>query len=344
MSEELLNIFYPLSELEANILAGKEEPPDARRYDDLVLRRERFLRSGKLIAIALNYRFCTAQLHSHDFIEMAYMLHGSVTHEIEGRTVALTEGDLLIMNRNVHHSVGFAGREDIMINFIVLPEFFGRAMELAQLEDSPMHRFFLSCILDDDNTPDYLLFNIREILPLRHLVENLIWSVKNDVPYKQTTNQLTMALLLRLLQYHAGSVRSDEPGYGLIWEVQRYIDKNYRDGSLEDAAAQLQYEIPVRQQDQYRFGCILADSVDKYSDPFFVDILSAMELTCKGNNSMISIVKSYRELAVPQILQEFISADLDGVFLMEHVPEETMAILEAHIPHIIMIDKDVIFF
>lgn len=242
MSEELLNIFYPLSELETNILAGTEEPPDARRYDDLVLRRERFLRRGKLIAIALNYRFCTAQLHSHDFIEMAYMLHGSVTHEIEGRTVALTEGDLLIMNRNVHHSVGFAGREDIMINFIVLPEFFGRAMELAQLEDSPMHRFFLSCILDDDNTPDYLLFNIREILPLRHLVENLIWSVKNDVPYKQTTNQLTMALLLRLLQYHAGNVRSDEPGYGLIWEVQRYIDKNYRDGSLEDAAAQLHYD------------------------------------------------------------------------------------------------------
>ena len=126
-------------------------------------------------------------------------------------------------------------------------------------------------------------------------------------------------------------VLSGDPDFNVREETRRKII---------DAAAQLQYEIPVRQQDQYRFGCILADSVDKYSDPFFVDILSAMELTCKGNNSMISIVKSYRELAVPQILQEFISAELDGVFLMEHVPEETMAVLEAHIPHIIMIDKD----
>ena len=207
-----------------------------------MLHRESFLRRGKLIDLRLNYRFCAAPLHSHDFIEMAYVLHGRLTHEIEGKTVAMTEGDLLIMNRNVRHSVALCGQEDIMINFIMLPEYFERSMKLAELEDSPMRRFFLSCILDTDNTPDYLLFNVKEILPLRHLIENMIWSVKNDIPYKQTTNQLTMALLLRLLQYHAGQVRSDTPEYGLIWEVQRYIDRSYRDGSLEEAAEQLHYD------------------------------------------------------------------------------------------------------
>ena len=242
MSQKLLDIFYPLSETEREYSAMSIKPPEEQTRDRLVLQRDDFLRKGKLIDMRLNHRFAYAPLHSHDFIEMAYVLHGSLTHEIEGKTVEMNEGDLLIMNRNVHHSVALCGQEDIMINFIVLPEFFERAMEIAQLEASPMYRFFLSCILDTDNTPDYLLFNIKDILPLRHLVENLIWSIKNDIPYKQTTNQLTMALLLRLLQYHAGQVRSDEPGYGLIWEVQRYIDSHYRDGSLEDAAGQLHYD------------------------------------------------------------------------------------------------------
>ena len=242
MSEELLSLFYPLSDVERQIRAGQMKPPESQAQEGLVLHRENFLRRGKLIDLRLNYRFCAAPLHSHDFIEMAYVLHGRLTHEIEGKAVEMTEGDLLIMNRNVRHSVALCGQEDIMINFIMLPEYFERAMKLADLEDSPMRRFFFSCILDTDNTPDYLLFNVKEILPLRHLIENMIWSVKNDIPYKQTTNQLTMALLLRLLQYHAGQVRSDMPEYGLIWEIQRYIDRSYRDGSLEEAAEKLHYD------------------------------------------------------------------------------------------------------
>ena len=242
MSEELLSVFYPLSELEELGKAGLAESPAEPEHGRLVLRREAFLRKGKLIDLRLNHRFFRAPTHSHDFIEMAYVLHGSITHEIEGKELVMTEGDLLLMNRNTYHAVAMCGQEDIMINFIVLPEFFERSMKLAELEDSPMQRFFMSCILEEANTPDYLLFNIKEILPLRHLVENLIWTVKNDVPYRQSTLQLTMALLLRLLQYHAGQVRSDEPEYGLIWDVQRYIDVHYCDGSLEDAAEQLHYD------------------------------------------------------------------------------------------------------
>lgn len=126
-------------------------------------------------------------------------------------------------------------------------------------------------------------------------------------------------------------VLSGDPDFSVREETRRKIN---------DAAAQLQYELPVRRQDQYRFGCVLSDSVDKYSDPFFVDILVAMESACKGRNAMIAMVKSYRELENPQILQEFISAGLDGAFLMEHVSPETMKVLQAHIPHIILIDKD----
>ena len=262
MSEELLSAFYPLSEVEKLAKAGLASFPEQPGEGELILRRDVFLRKGKLIDIRVNYRFFDAPRHSHDFIEMAYVLHGSLTHEIEGKKVVMNEGDLLIMNRNAHHAVERCGQEDIMINFIVLPEFFERAIKQAELEESPMQRFFISCILDADNTPDYLLFNVKDILPLRHLVENMLWSIKNDVPYKQTTNQLTMALLLRLLQYHAGYAQSNEAGYGLIWQVQQYIDSHYRDGSLEDAARLLHYD--------YRW---LSHEIARKTDKTFTQLL-----------------------------------------------------------------------
>ena len=126
-------------------------------------------------------------------------------------------------------------------------------------------------------------------------------------------------------------VLSGDPGFSVREETRRKIN---------DAVAQLQYEIPVRQQNQFRFGCVLSDTTDKYSDPFFVDILVAMEEACKSRNATIAVVKSFRELDNPQILQEIICSGLDGVFLMEHVSPEAMTALETHIPHIIFIDKD----
>ena len=53
----------------------------------------------------------------------------------------------------------------------------------------------------------------------------------------------------------------------------------------ETMAANMMVKIPVREQDQYRFGCVLSDTTDKYSDPFFVDILVAMENACKSRNA-----------------------------------------------------------
>ena len=126
-------------------------------------------------------------------------------------------------------------------------------------------------------------------------------------------------------------VLSGDPGFNVREETRRKIN---------DAVAALQYEIPVREQNQYRFGCVLSHTTDKYSDPFFVDILVAMENACKSRNATIAVVKSFKELDNPQILQEIIGAELDGVFLMEHISPEAMTALKTHIPHIIFIDKD----
>ena len=126
-------------------------------------------------------------------------------------------------------------------------------------------------------------------------------------------------------------VLSGDPDFSVREETRKKINA---------AVARLKYEIPVREQDQYRFGCVLSDTADKYSDPFFFEILGAIETACKSSNATVTITKSYLELEKPQTLQEFLGADLDGVFLMEHVSPEIMTALNAHVPHIVFIDND----
>ena len=126
-------------------------------------------------------------------------------------------------------------------------------------------------------------------------------------------------------------VLSGDPGFSVRAETRSKIN---------EAVAQLGYEIPVKRQTRYRFGCVFSDTIDKYSDPFFAEILSAMERACENRNAAIALIRSYPELSNPQTLQEFTGAGLDGVFLMEHVSPEIMTALSTHIPHIIFVDKN----
>lgn len=240
MSDEVLSLFYPLSRQEIAYLNGEDK--GMPYVENLTLRAEQLLHDGKMIDVRPNYRFLSAQTHRHDYIEMAYVLHGKLSQIIEGKKLVMTAGDLLILNLHARHSVERCEKDDIMINIVIRPEFFDRALKLSGLEDSPMRRFFVNCILDKDDRPDYLLFHVGDVLPIRNLLDNLLWSIKNEVAYKQSTNQLTVALLLRLLQFHAGGVSTDEQSTDAIWQVQQYIEARYVDGDLEDAARMLNYD------------------------------------------------------------------------------------------------------
>ena len=106
------------------------------------------------------------------------------------------------------------------------------------------------------------------------------------------------------------------------------------------AVRKLDYQIPIREQKQYRFGCVLADTADKYGDPFFMEILQSMEETCSRLGATIAVNKSHYELETAQGLQEFLSQKLDGVFLMEHVSPRVMTALKKHAGSFVFIDND----
>ncbi|MBQ7822271.1 MAG: helix-turn-helix domain-containing protein [Clostridia bacterium] len=64
----------------------------------------------------------TEHTHTHDFIEIVYMISGRRTHYIDGKAVQTKSGDVLFINYGRTHSYD-AGDNAIMYNLLLVPEF-----------------------------------------------------------------------------------------------------------------------------------------------------------------------------------------------------------------------------
>ena len=78
----------------------------------------RKLLSHHSIYLSKHNRFTSYPLHSHQFVEINYMLQGECNEMVEGNPIHLEEGSVLMMDIGCHHSVGQLNKNDLMINLI----------------------------------------------------------------------------------------------------------------------------------------------------------------------------------------------------------------------------------
>lgn len=62
--------------------------------------------------------FAPYPLHSHEFVEINYMLKGNCDELVEGEHIHLTQGDVLMMDIGCHHCIDQLDKNDLMINLI----------------------------------------------------------------------------------------------------------------------------------------------------------------------------------------------------------------------------------
>lgn len=247
MNQDLIGRLAVITDEEKRILAGntKINKELYSQGEELVMDSQKLLNAGKLIEIRPHTRFVHFPKHRHNYIEVIYMCQGSTTHKVNGQKITLNEGDLLFLNQKAVQEIFPAGENDIAINFIILPEFFDQAFTLLESENSPLSAFLMGCLFKSQTSYSYLYFNVAEVLPIQNLVENMVWSLANDLPNKRSINQKTMTLLLLQLMNHSDKIQSHNSDFKeeLIVSVLRYIEDNYKDGSLTELAQIMNYNL-----------------------------------------------------------------------------------------------------
>ena len=240
--KEILDKLIPITEEESEILHGKGV--DKSIYTTTggnVIRSKKLLVDGKLIRVRKHTRFVHFPRHTHDYIEAVYMCAGKTTHIINGKRIELCEGELLLLGQNATQEILPANENDIAVNFIIQPAFFDKTLEMLGAEETPIKNFLISSLFDSEYQ-GYLHFKVANVLPVQNLIENLIWTLISDTPNKRNINQMTMGLLFMQLLNHTDKLSHESLEDKAIVDIFRYIEENYKDSSLTDAAKLLHYD------------------------------------------------------------------------------------------------------
>ena len=249
MRQELLEELLIVSEEEKRYRSGQENIEEQlyARESITEVEREKLLQRGRLVTVRPHSRFVHFPEHKHNYVEIMYVVQGSITHYIEGKELTLQKGDILLLNQHVVHSIKRAEYEDIGINFIALPEFFEVPLSMLN-EKNVLAEFIIGALRQKNPVSHYLLFRLQENLQVENLMENMIASMLHEHANEDIMNQYSMGLVfLYLLEHlenlsHNSSIDYKET---IVQAVIAYINSDCRNANLTKIAEDTHQSVTV---------------------------------------------------------------------------------------------------
>ena len=112
LSQTVLNALSSITEEEQTILAGSADI-DRSLYMDGgldIISGKKLLQPTKLITVRPHTRFVHFPEHTHDYVEIVYMCRGTTTHIVNGTTVELMTGELLLLGQMLYRKSCLRGK------------------------------------------------------------------------------------------------------------------------------------------------------------------------------------------------------------------------------------------
>lgn len=245
LSLEVLSFLKQITEEENNILKG-DGKIDRNIYMQgkaNTINSKKLLEAGKLITMRKHTRFIHFPEHTHDYVEVVYMCDGETTHLVDGKKILLKKGEILLLGQSAKHEILEACENDIAVNFIVLPHFFGETLTAIGDEETPLRQFLIDCLCGNKEGYNYLYYRVSDALEIQNLMDNMLLTVMGEAPNKRKIISMTMALLLLQLRSHTEALMTETKEDAAIFKLLDYIESNYTDASLTEAAKTLHYDL-----------------------------------------------------------------------------------------------------
>lgn len=245
MNKLILEKLSQITEEERLILNGGAV--DKSIYTDgeeFTVKSSKILGYERFIEMRPHTRFTKFPKHKHNYIEMIYNCKGKTYHVVNGSDeIVLNEGEILLLGTDAVHEVGFANTDDIAVNFIIKPEFFSSTVNGVGYGNA-IYNLILSELSKGGES--FIRFDVKNILPAKNLIENLIWSFIFNDENSNALQNMTMGLLFAELTERAGVVsKSYVSSYeqDLILKVVNYVESSYKDAKLLTIADKLKVSV-----------------------------------------------------------------------------------------------------
>lgn len=243
MKSSIFEKIMAFTDEEIDILNGRKTVDQSLYTDDknFIIDKDKLLLPDQLISVRKHTRFIDFPIHKHNYIELSYVYKGSLTQIIDGKEIILNEGELIMLNQVISHETKASGEDDIIINFIIKPEFFQYIFSLAD-SDNMIFTFIMNTIYSNQSKGEYLFYKVSDEGSLWDLIEKIICELYEPTSISNVSIKLLVGLLLVELSKHSKNIEvysTDNYEKKLSLDILRYIDECYVEGSLTAIARQL---------------------------------------------------------------------------------------------------------
>lgn len=247
MEKRLIEKISAVTDEERRILAGGSVDRDIYSNDaDFIVSSDKMMGAMRDITVRTHTRYTDFPFHKHNYPEIMIVLGGSITHRIGEEDITLGEGDILVMNKHVSHSIARAGTSDIGVNLILSDAF-------AESLSTELYGTVFSELATENAKTDgagiYLSFSTKGSRQISNIIENLLFELTDYSSSDIRILRYTTTLLFDYLSKKSEKLlriasRLPDREQSRKSAIMSYIRTKHRDGTLTELADEMFLSAP----------------------------------------------------------------------------------------------------
>lgn len=236
LQESILEKLVYFTDEEIDNLNGKNKVDRSIYLNDRsqIIDCYKILDQHQQIGVRKHARFIEYPKHKHNYIELMYVYGGEMTHIIDDQKIVLHEGELLLLNQNIEHSIEYCHENDIIFNFIIKPEFL-EFLSMMMEHENDVFNFIFEALYSYENNGEYLVFKLQDNVLVKSYIESIITSLYVPQLNNSLELKLLVGLLLTELMNHPEYIETYQANsYEKLISstILKYIATSYQEGSL----------------------------------------------------------------------------------------------------------------
>ena len=185
------------------------------------------------------------QAHTHNFLELVYVLSGSAVHVMNGEETKISKGNYYIIDYDTKHDYRKINNEPfVIVNCLFLPEFIDKTLVKCRRFYDVMNNYLIH--------HSYKSINLNPVNQIffdnDNTIGNIIDLMQNEYAQKRTGyEELLRCKLIEIIIFTMRQIQSnDRIAYNSVGRyITEYINDNYmKKITLKDISEKLSYSVP----------------------------------------------------------------------------------------------------
>ncbi|GGN99176.1 AraC family transcriptional regulator [Saccharibacillus kuerlensis] len=245
------------------------------------------------IVISQQLPFSYVPLHMHEYIELIYVYRGECTLVFEERELCITEGSIIMINKQTPHRVKETSLSDIIIDIKVKHDYLSSGFLSRFTNRSIIAEFLVDSLVNTRKINNYLCFHGYEGSNVSRIMNDLMCEYFDKDAFSGGLIESYLFILFTELVRGSNQRSSDSSSPHvkekdiIVLELLKYLEEHYKKCALADMADQFKYHPNY-----------ISSLLKKATGRSFTDLLQIQRL------HKASLYLKNSDLPIPEIAEE----------------------------------------